>query len=180
MVDAMQQCPFCGETLVPEIKPVIAACRHAFCGECISGRLEHGRNACPCCRRDIDKSQLIELPESWTEQPLNSQAKRQSAKTAALLQVLERALEDRKSKVVIFSQWTSFLDIIGDHLVKRGLQYTRIDGTMKTADRDEAIRSLTDSQPVRVMLASLKVAGVGISLVAADTVILADSCKFEP
>lgn len=51
---------------------------------------------------------------------------------------------------------------------------------MSTSLRDEAAKALDKDRNVRVLLASLRAAGVGINLVAADTAILADSCMPKP
>lgn len=59
-----------------------------------------------------------------------------------------------------------------------GYKYTRIDGSMPTKKRDSAIQSLQEDPDCRIMLASLAVCSVGLNLVAADTVVLADSCTF--
>src|SRR5690606_2673101 len=97
----------------------------------------------------------------------------------ALMSIVKERLRNKGSKIVIFSQWTSFLDIVSRQLDEEGVGHTRIDGTMSTLERDEALKSLQSDPRTRVMLASLRAAGVGISLVAADTAILADSCTLE-
>lgn len=56
-----------------------------------------------------------------------------------------------------------------------GLAYTRIDGSMPPKKRDSAIQALQEDPDCRIMLASLAVCSVGLNLVAANTVILADS-----
>ena len=78
-------------------------------------------------------------------------------------------------KTVVFSQWTSFLDLVQAQLTKHGLNFTRIDGRMNSARRDAAIESLNADDSCKIMLASRSVCSVGLNLVAANQVILADS-----
>lgn len=55
------------------------------------------------------------------------------------------------------------------------MKFTRIDGAMPTHARDAAMASLESDPSTRFLLASLSVCSVGLNLIAADTVILADS-----
>ena len=60
-------------------------------------------------------------------------------------------------------------------LQEAGYGYVRIDGSLAAPKRDAAIHALDHDPNTRIMLASLSVCSVGLNLVAADTVILADS-----
>lgn len=79
------------------------------------------------------------------------------------------------TKTVLFSQWTSFLDLIEPHLEQRGIKFVRIDGKMQSVKRDNSINAFTNEPECTVLLASLSVCSVGLNLVAANQVILADS-----
>ena len=67
------------------------------------------------------------------------------------------------------------MNIIQFQLDEAGFQYARIDGTMNAHTRDAAMASLENDPETKILLASLSVCSVGLNLVAADTVILADS-----
>jgi SWI/SNF-related matrix-associated actin-dependent regulator of chromatin subfamily A3 len=129
------------------------------------------------CRAELSEDKLVEpAPEHSAkeeEEELDTETK--SSKTEALLKILQATLKNDGSKVIIFSQWTSFLTVIQRQLTEAGYAYTRIDGSMNMAQRDAAIRSLDHDPNVRIMLASLAVCSVGLNLVSADTVVLADS-----
>jgi SWI/SNF-related matrix-associated actin-dependent regulator of chromatin subfamily A3 len=99
-----------------------------------------------------------------------------SSKTEALMGIVRATLaKSPESKIVVFSQWTSFLDIIQAHLHSSEILHARIDGRMSAPARDRAIHALDNDPSCRVLLASLSVCSVGLNLVSADTVILADS-----
>lgn len=98
------------------------------------------------------------------------------SKIEALLKILKATRDkDATNKTVIFSQWTSFLDVIEPHLRAAGIPFTRIDGSMNVPRRDAALRALESDPSCTVMLASLAVASVGLNLVAANQVVLTDS-----
>lgn len=98
-----------------------------------------------------------------------------SSKVGALLKILKAAQQKEGTKTVVFSQWTSFLDVIEHQLKENGVEFCRIDGKMNAPRRDESMTRLASSPTCKVMLASLAVASVGLNLVAANQVILADS-----
>lgn len=174
VIDSQEECPVCFDNLT---NPVVTHCKHVFCHGCIS-RVISLQGKCPMCRNKLDEQSLVEpAPDNsgsdGDDADFDSAAK--SSKTEALVKILQATLRDGKSKVVVFSQWTSFLNIMQAQVAEAGFGFTRIDGSMKADARDAAIRALDGDASTRVMLASLAVCSVGLNLVSADTVILADS-----
>jgi superfamily II DNA or RNA helicase len=94
-----------------------------------------------------------------------------SAKVEALLESLENAAADGH-KALVFSQWTSLLDLIEPALNNAGIPYTRLDGS--TRDRGEVVEKFQSDDGPPVMLISLKAGGTGLNLTAADHVFLCD------
>ncbi|KAK4152043.1 RAD5-like protein [Chaetomidium leptoderma] len=171
VIESQEECPVCMEPLTD---PVITHCKHFFCRACISKVIDI-QHKCPMCRAELAEDKLVEpVPEGGEdEDSLDSETK--SSKTEALLKILQATLKNDGSKVIIFSQWTSFLTVIQRQLDEARYTYTRIDGSMNTNQRDAAIRALDHDPSTRIMLASLSVCSVGLNLVSADTVVLADS-----
>ncbi|KAF8640433.1 hypothetical protein AX17_000098 [Amanita inopinata Kibby_2008] len=83
-------------------------------------------------------------------------------------------LEDNVVKTVVFSQWTSMLDKVEDALEAAGIQYDRLDGTMRRDERVRAMETLKYDPRCEVLLVSLKAGGVGLNLTAAQRVYLMD------
>ncbi|KAI4183547.1 MAG: hypothetical protein LQ346_006301 [Caloplaca aetnensis] len=172
-IDSHEDCPICLDTLHD---PVITACAHTFGYSCIEKVIET-QHRCPMCRAEpIEVEKLVrpavELGESAeTDIDINTS----SSKVEALLKILTASRQKEGSKVVIFSQWTSFLNIVEHQLQEKGWKYTRIDGKMRAGQRDAAMTALNDDPGCRIMLASLAVCSVGLNLVAANHVIMADS-----
>ena len=77
-------------------------------------------------------------------------------------------------KVVIFSQWTSMLDILEVPLKEEGYKYRRLDGSMSIAARERAVNNFLDDPTVTVMIMSLKAASLGLNLAVANHVVLLD------
>ncbi len=67
-------------------------------------------------------------------------------------------------KVVIFSQWTSMLDIIENALNSVNYKYKRLDGTMNQTSRAQSINQFNNDKDVRILLISLRAGGVGLNL----------------
>lgn len=129
------------------------------------------------CRAELKNNEsLVQPAEEISEAaPSAIDIDTTSSKIEALVSILKASSKKSGTKTVVFSQWTSFLDIVQKQLVGHGFNFTRLDGTMNVARRDEAIASLTNDPECTIMLASLAVCSVGLNLVAANQVILADS-----
>ena len=100
-----------------------------------------------------------------------------SAKIAALLRHL--SAQPRGLKSVVFSQFTSFLDLIGPQLKCHGFEHLRFDGTMSQKVRSQVLRAFSaenayDPKAPRVLLLSLRAGGVGLNLTAANRCYMMD------
>ncbi|MDD9951672.1 MAG: DEAD/DEAH box helicase [Zetaproteobacteria bacterium] len=94
-----------------------------------------------------------------------------STKIEILLDMLQANLAHGQ-KSLIFSQWTTFLDLIGTQLQERNILYRRIDGSTK--DRGNEVDQFQSDPQVSCMLLSLKAAGTGLNLTAAENVYIMD------
>ncbi|MCD9644171.1 putative helicase chr10 [Datura stramonium] len=86
-------------------------------------------------------------------------------------------------RVLLFAQMTQTLDILQDYLELRKYSYERLDGSIRAEERFAAIRSFShrsvnkrlkfeaEQNAAFVFLISTRAGGVGLNLVAADTVI---------
>jgi SNF2 family DNA or RNA helicase len=90
-----------------------------------------------------------------------------SAKLELLMELLPELLAEGR-KVLLFSQFTSMLELIEGELAKRGIRWAKLTG--QSQKRDQIIERFT-SGAVPLFLISLKAGGVGLNLVEADTVI---------
>ena len=100
-----------------------------------------------------------------------------SAKIAALLNHL--SAQPRGLKAVVFSQFTSFLDLIAPQLKRHGFEHLRFDGTMSQKVRSQVLREFSaenshDPKAPKILLLSLRAGGVGLNLTAASRCYMMD------
>lgn len=93
----------------------------------------------------------------------------ESAKLELLLELLD-SLVDEGRRVLIFSQFTEMLGLIGDALDARKLPWQTLTGDTPARERGDLVKRFQEGH-VPLFLISLKAGGVGLNLTAADTVI---------
>ena len=94
-----------------------------------------------------------------------------AAKLDTLLAQLDEVLAEGH-KVLVFSQFTSFLAIVRRQLEVRSIPYEYLDG--KTTDRQARVAHFQDDPDCRLFLVSLKAGGQGLNLTAADYIYILD------
>ena len=93
----------------------------------------------------------------------------ESAKRIACMDLIESAIEG-EHKMLVFSQFTTMLELLAKDLADRGIKYYVITGSTPKEKRVEMVNSFnTDAVPV--FLISLKAGGTGLNLTGADVVI---------
>ncbi|KIK50982.1 hypothetical protein GYMLUDRAFT_208922 [Collybiopsis luxurians FD-317 M1] len=98
-----------------------------------------------------------------------------SSKLIAIDKILADILP-KGEKVLIFSQWTSMLDVLEDMMSLRNIKYARLDGSTPRPRRALDIKLFQHEKSViQVYLIATKAGGLGINLTKATTVIMADS-----
>ncbi|ODV91865.1 hypothetical protein CANCADRAFT_20180, partial [Tortispora caseinolytica NRRL Y-17796] len=110
----------------------------------------------------------------WLEKDPAGAILNQSGKIQVLDSLVMKLLADNH-KVLIFSQFSKMLDLIEIWSDYKGLETCRIDGSVSQEDRVAAINTFNESDEHKVFLLSTRAGGLGLNLVAADTVILLDS-----
>ncbi|KAK0393356.1 hypothetical protein QR680_000167 [Steinernema hermaphroditum] len=95
-----------------------------------------------------------------------------------ILDTLLSYLQRHAHRALIYSQFTSALDICEDYMRLRKHSYYRLDGDTKAEDRFTQVNKF-QQQKVDFFLLSTRAGGVGLTLTAADTVIFLDT-DFNP
>ena len=96
-----------------------------------------------------------------------------SIKTKVLIDELKTIIPQHRA--LVFSQFTSMLDLLERDLQKEGIKYIRLDGQTKIAERQELVSEFqNEASDVAVFLLSLKAGNAGLTLTAADYVFLFD------
>ncbi|KAI0652443.1 SNF2 family N-terminal domain-containing protein [Trametes meyenii] len=189
------ECPICFDVM--ETPTILPDCMHQCCKDCIIAFIESCREKgeqgkCPTCSRGpVQENDLLEIvrsrpnsgdgPGTSTQAPtptvtLRRNDFRSSTKLEALVQDLRRLRDqDPCFRAVVFSQFTSFLDLIQVVLEREDLAWFRFDGSMDIKKRNEAVSAFkAPSREAKVLIVSLKAGGVGLNLTNANHVYMMD------
>ncbi|XP_040374278.1 protein CHROMATIN REMODELING 19 isoform X2 [Rosa chinensis] len=101
-----------------------------------------------------------------------------SAKSQALAELLP-TLKQTGHRVLIFSQWTSMLDILEWALDVIGVTYRRLDGSTQVTERQTIVDTFNNDTSIFACLLSTRAGGQGLNLTGADTVVIHDM-DFNP
>lgn len=85
-------------------------------------------------------------------------------------EIAENIIEQGK-KVIIFTNFTDTLNQIADHFGKLAV---KLDGKMSKPARQHSVDQFQENDKIKVFVGNLKAAGVGITLTAAEAVIMND------
>ncbi|CAJ2507781.1 Uu.00g089670.m01.CDS01 [Anthostomella pinea] len=174
-------CCICDE---PAEQAIRSKCKHEFCRPCAKSYVNsQGQPDCPQChiplsidleQPDIEqdeamvkKSSIINRikMENWTS----------SSKIELLVHELHKLRSDNAShKSIIFSQFTTMLQLIEWRLRRAGITTVMLDGTMTPAQRQASINHFMTNVDVECFLVSLKAGGVALNLTEASRVFIVD------
>jgi transcription termination factor 2 len=90
--------------------------------------------------------------------------------------------KDQKKGVVIFSQFTSFLDVL-EQIIETtlvGIDIYKFTGSLNSSQRDDILKKFNNSKKPRVILVSLMAGGVGVSLHHGSSTVLLSEPYYNP
>ena len=177
----------------------MSPCFHVICRSCIRGYhqraktlLEPGANSGPCliCNTHV-RFEFVQLRkddvDAEHEGPAKAKARENKkrldkydgphTKTKALVDDLLKSKAASQAnpseppfKSVVFSGWTSHLDLIELALNANGIPFVRLDGSMTRTARTVAMEKFREDNSVEVILVSIMAGGLGLNLTAANNV----------
>jgi SNF2 family DNA or RNA helicase len=183
----------------------MAQCFHTYCPSCIkvlrNEQHNNGEDGCGVCA-GIDKSSCVELRRSRADYEHESRVAKNKGGTGKVIPddrysgphtktraLLEELLANKEKsammpgeppyKSVVFSGWTSHLDLIQVALDNAGITYTRLDGKMSRNARNAAMDAFRDDPSVQVILVSIMAGGLGLNLTAGNSVYVMEP-QFNP
>ncbi|XVE91327.1 hypothetical protein REPUB_Repub01dG0000500 [Reevesia pubescens] len=180
----------CGICHDPAEDPVVTSCAHVFCKAClIDFSASLGQVSCPSCSRLLtvdlttnpdaggqsSRTTLKGFKSSSILNRIQLNDFQTSTKIEALREEIRFMVErDGSAKGIVFSQFTSFLDLINYSLHKSSINCVQLVGSMSMAARDAAIKRFTEDPDCKIFLMSLKAGGVALNLTVASHVFLMD------
>ena len=184
------ECSICTTEPIDLDKILFTECGHSFCEKCLFEYIDfqNGKNLClkcPNCRKPIDACRLLTLaqPSGSSEnlefKPYSPDSK--SSKITALLKELQ-LLQDSSAgeQVVIFSQFSTYLDILEKELThafpKDVAKIYKFDGRLSLKERTNVLAdfAVKDYSRQKILLLSLKAGGVGLNLTCASHAYMMD------
>jgi SNF2 family DNA or RNA helicase len=96
-----------------------------------------------------------------------------SSKLDELDELFDRLFSEDGRKVLLFSEWTTMLDLIEPLLRKRGLTFVRLDGSVPQKRRQALVHEFQGNPGCRLFLTT-NAGSTGLNLQAANTVINVD------
>ncbi|KAJ6008403.1 hypothetical protein N7540_012379 [Penicillium herquei] len=177
---------------------VFLPCFDIICPECFLNQKNEWEATsetdimCKACDGWIAKAYTVLTPagfEAYTIQQAQDRQLRRNGKilgeyegphtkTKALIEHLQASLEESNNlvdeppiKSVVFSQWTTHLDLIEIALKNSGLDtFTRLDGSMTLAARGKALDAFAKDDSITILLATIGAGGVGLNLTSGSRV----------
>lgn len=183
---SMNDCGICHD---PVEDAVVTSCDHVFCKAClIDYSAALGNVSCPSCSKSLTVDLTTNKSDEKNGATIIKGSKRSgilnrlkisdfktSTKIEALREEIRNMVEaDSSAKGIVFSQFTSFLDLINFSLQMSGITCVQLVGSMTLAEREKAINTFTEDGDCRIFLMSLKAGGVALNLTVASHVFLMD------
>ena len=132
------------------------------------------RIPCSVCASPIPYSLLTEKNKNKVAN-LMAKPWESSSKLKSIIKSIHSKFEMYpEDKIIVFSFFTSFLDIISIAFQKENIMHSRLDGTMPLAERDETLRIFSSIKSIKVLLASKTAIGLGLNITAANHVLIVD------
>ncbi|KAI9765857.1 MAG: DNA repair protein rad16 [Geoglossum simile] len=178
-------CVICDDVAEDAIR---SKCHHTFCRKCVRSFIGSFQAAsvepdCPRCH--ITLSIDLEQPETEQDELLVKKSSiinrikmenwTSSTKIEMLVYDLYKLRSSKQThKSIVFSQFTSMLQLIEWRLHRAGFKTVMLDGTMTPTQRASSIKHFMDNVDVEVFLVSLKAGGVALNLTEASRVFIVD------
>lgn len=183
-------CCICDE---PAEEAIRSRCRHEFCRQCaksyvqsFAGSVNGGTAAdadCPRCHIplviDWDQPEIEQDEENVKKSSIINRIKMEDWTSSTKIEMLVYDLYKLRSKKqthksIVFSQFTSMLQLVQWRLQKSGFSTVLLDGSMTPSQRQKSIEHFMNNVDVEVFLVSLKAGGVALNLTEASRVFIID------
>ncbi|XP_049414533.1 ATP-dependent helicase rhp16-like [Solanum stenotomum] len=185
--DVEQSCDWCHDA-VQDLE--VTCCRHVFCRACMN-YLAEGVMEAPCrsCTKPLtfdftgnkDKGDSSSKPtvKGFRSSSVLNKIQLDKFKTSTKIEALKEEISDMfetdgSAKGIVFSQFTSFLDLIEYSLNLCGINCVQLVGSMSIAARDAVLKRFTEDANCKILLMSLEAGGVALNLTVASHVFLMD------
>lgn len=176
-------CSICDETAE---EPIRSRCHHEFCRKCAKDYVRSFEDESPDCPRchipltiDFDQPDIEQDEDNVKKSSIINRIKMEDWTSSTKIEMLVYDLYKLRSqkqthKSIVFSQFTSMLQLVEWRLRRAGFNTVMLDGSMSPAQRQKSIEYFMNNTDVEVFLVSLKAGGVALNLTEASRVFIID------
>ncbi|KAL7945427.1 SNF2 family N-terminal domain-containing protein [Trichoderma barbatum] len=174
-------CCICDEPAEDTIK---SRCKHDFCRACVSSYIKSTDEPdCPRCHIglviDLEQPEIEQDEALVKKSSIINRIKMENWTSSSKIELLVHELHKLRSdnathKSIIFSQFTTMLQLIEWRLRRAGITTVMLDGSMTPAQRQASIEHFMNNIDVECFLVSLKAGGVALNLTEASRVFIVD------
>ncbi|KAM0252790.1 hypothetical protein ACHAQJ_007578 [Trichoderma viride] len=174
-------CCICDE---PAEDTIRSRCKHDFCRTCVSGYIKSAAEPdCPRCHIglviDLEQPEIEQDEAMVKKSSIINRIKMENWTSSSKIELLVHELHKLRSdnamhKSIIFSQFTTMLQLIEWRLRRAGITTVMLDGSMTPAQRQASIEHFMNNIDVECFLVSLKAGGVALNLTEASRVFIVD------
>ncbi|KAJ9191876.1 hypothetical protein DTO164E3_8623 [Paecilomyces variotii] len=177
-------CCICDE---PAEEAIRSRCHHEFCRQCAKNYInsfDAGTTVdCPRCHIplsiDFEQPDIEQEEENVKKNSIINRIRMEEWTSSTKIEMLVYDLYKLRSKKqthksIVFSQFTSMLQLVEWRLRRAGFNTVMLDGSMTPAQRQNSIEYFMKNVDVEVFLVSLKAGGVALNLTEASRVFIVD------
>ncbi|KAJ6015083.1 DNA repair protein RAD16 [Penicillium herquei] len=176
-------CRVCDE---PAEDAIRSRCQHEFCRQCAKDYIESFEDPslvdCPRCHIplgiDLEQPMVGQTETVKKNSIINRIAMENWTSSTKIEMLIYDLFKQRKKghtpKSIIFSQFTSMLQLVEWRLRHAGFNTVMLDGSMTPAQRQRSIEHFMNKVDVEIFLVSLKAGGVALNLTEASRVYIID------
>ncbi|KAK2777748.1 DNA repair protein rad16 [Colletotrichum kahawae] len=174
-------CCICDEAAEDAIR---SRCKHDFCRACARSYLmQSDQPDCPQCHIglaiDLEQPEIEQDETQVKKSSIINRIKMENWTSSSKIELLVHELHKLRSnnashKSIIFSQFSSMLQLIEWRLRRAGITTVMLDGSMSPAQRQASINCFMTKPEIECFLVSLKAGGVALNLTEASRVFIVD------
>lgn len=177
-------CCICDE---PAEEAIRSRCHHEFCRQCARDYIRSFKPSqepdCPRCHIalsiDFEQPDIEQEEDQVKKSSIINRIKMENWTSSTKIEMLVYDLYKMRSKKqtqksIVFSQFTSMLQLVEWRLRQAGFNTVMLDGSMSPAQRQKSIEYFMNNVDVEVFLVSLKAGGVALNLTEASRVFIVD------
>ncbi|KAF7918224.1 uncharacterized protein EAE98_009836 [Botrytis deweyae] len=156
-------------------------CGHLLCFDCVSiyrnsliTDKDDIHSRCSICSQPVINNACFadEVGNKRKAHSLTTSSKFESTGIASKMKELLKDINRNQTggKSIIFSCWTTSLDLVGHHLKLCGLPFERIDGSCTRAQRYDILQKYTTDENIRILIMTTGTGAEGLNITVANYV----------